>query len=163
MYIEAPHNPDLTEVTLPTVFLAGGITGCPDWQTQARAILEHGEAGQPELAIVNPRRADYPWAEGEAAARFQVTWEQHWLHTVDATLFWFPACDKTVTVQPIALYELGQALGEGRRIVVGVDGDYPRAFDVFTQCELARPGLVIHQTLRDTCAAARRELTVATW
>ena len=41
-----------------------------------------------------------------------------------------------ITTQPIAMYELGQALGEGRQIVVGADPAYPREADVHMLCRL---------------------------
>ena len=39
----------------PSLFLAGGITDCPDWQDEAIAMLR----GSP-LTVVNPRRPDWP-------------------------------------------------------------------------------------------------------
>ena len=53
-YIEAP-----TVYTGPererSVFLAGGITGCPDWQSWMVTRLRPAS-----LALLNPRRADFP-------------------------------------------------------------------------------------------------------
>jgi hypothetical protein len=65
------------------------------------------------------------------------------------TLFWFPASDPRVTTQPIAMFELGQALGEGRRVAVGADEGYPRQADVRMLCRLSRPELVVHGRLDD--------------
>ncbi|CED92441.1 hypothetical protein [Actinomyces succiniciruminis] len=38
----------------PQIFLAGGITGCPDWQADAIQMLT--ELGPDNLVIANPRR-----------------------------------------------------------------------------------------------------------
>lgn len=71
-YIEAPHRhaPD----GRPTVFLAGGIQSCEDWQSQARTVL----ADVPGLVVLNPRRADFPLGNPDAEAE-QVAWESEHL------------------------------------------------------------------------------------
>ncbi|WP_370973845.1 nucleoside 2-deoxyribosyltransferase domain-containing protein [Amycolatopsis sp. cg9] len=150
LYFEAPNYYLPQPGDAPAVFLAGGITGCPRWHDHAAAVL----AAAPEpVVVLNPNRADFP-IHDPAAGWEQVSWEQHHLHLAETTtLFWFPACDPAVTVQPIAMYELGQALGEGRRIVVGADPGYPRVADVRMLCQLAQPGLPVHSTLDDTLAA----------
>jgi hypothetical protein len=149
-YFEAPHP--APALTMPSVFLAGGITGCPDWQADATAMLLR----QPRIVIVNPRRADFPMGDPDAG-REQIIWEQRNLHAVDVTLFWFP---RSRSVQPIALYELGQALGEGRRIAVGADPGFPRIDDVVVQCGFNRPDLTVHTDLGDTVADAVSLLSV---
>ena len=41
-YYESPADYDPMEITIrPAVFLAGGITGCPDWQAQARRLINN--------------------------------------------------------------------------------------------------------------------------
>lgn len=149
-YVEAPeyYRPRLTDP--PAVFLAGGITGVERWHDHAVEVLL--SAGMP-LVVLNPSRRDFP-IDDPSAAWEQVSWEQHHLHLPSTiTLFWFPACDRAVTVQPIALFELGQALGEGRRIVVGAHPEYPRALDVRMLVQLNRPGLPVHAGLDDVLAA----------
>ena len=53
-YIEAPnkvkHRP-----TKSSIFLAGGITGCPDWQKHVVTTLR-----DLPVRIYNPRRSDFP-------------------------------------------------------------------------------------------------------
>jgi hypothetical protein len=95
LYVEAPSGYD--PGTLPAVFLAGGITGCPDWQAEVVRML----ADAP-LALLNPRREDFP-IHDPAAAPAQIEWEYRHLGKADAALFWFP-CE---TLCPIALDELG--------------------------------------------------------
>lgn len=149
-YFEAPtyYTPQAGDP--PAVFLAGGISGVPeDWHAHAIEVLT---AASDPVVILNPKRAAFSVADSSVAWQ-QVSWEQHHLHLADVTLFWFAASDATVTTQPIAMFELGQALGEGRRIVVGAHPDYPREADVHMLCQLARPGLPVLSDLDDVLAA----------
>ncbi|MFE9566591.1 nucleoside 2-deoxyribosyltransferase domain-containing protein [Streptomyces sp. NPDC006487] len=139
----------------PSVFLAGGITHCPPWQSRAAAALA-------EFVVLNPRRTDFDVSD-PSQTDVQIAWEYRHLQLADLTLFWFPACDALLTVQPITLYELGAAAATpGRRLVVGADPGYPRRADVVTQLSLARPDLRVHATLPETLAAARTHLTTPT-
>ncbi|NEE25342.1 hypothetical protein G3M53_07645 [Streptomyces sp. SID7982] len=151
MYVEAPDYPPALTAGLPTVFLAGGITNCPNWQHEAALALA-------DFTVFNPRRRAFP-IHDPAQTPVQIAWEHHYLHQADLTLFWFPASDPRLTTQPITMYELGAAAATPtRRIVVGADPDYPREADVHTQLRHARPGLIVHTTLQDTLTAARRTL-----
>lgn len=147
-YYEPPTEYDPMDATVrPAVFLAGGITDCPDWQAEARRrINQSGRA----VDIINPRRVNFP--VGDPAARWeQVSWEQRHLHISGVhTMFWFPGSDRAVTTQPIAMFELGQAIGEGRSFNVGADPGYPRRTDVEMLCRLNSPDLVVQTTLSDT-------------
>lgn len=113
----------------PCLFLAGGITGCPDWQQEMIAHL----ADYPGT-ILNPRRADFPIGD-PAAAQAQIEWEHKALRYADEILFWFP-CE---TICPIVLYELGAWSMTSKPIYVGVHPNYQRRQDVEIQTRLARP------------------------
>lgn len=139
-------NPDWADPTTPCVFLAGGITDCPDWQTEAATRLT--EAG---ISVYNPRREQWDMTSGPAASVAQIEWEHLRLRSANLTMFWFPRSVRSV--QPIALYELGFAIGEGRPIVVGADPAYMRHLDVVTQLALAAPDTTVHHTLPATIAA----------
>lgn len=135
LYIEAP-NPVPVHDGFPLVFLAGGITGCPDWQQELRGLLEKQN---PDLALLNPRRAEFPMDDPQAA-RQQITWEFNALRIAKVVSFWF--CRETI--QPIVLFELGATLERakhsgGPTIVVGVDHGYEREQDVMVQIGLANP------------------------
>ncbi|MCK2245408.1 MULTISPECIES: hypothetical protein [unclassified Crossiella] len=69
-------------------------------------------------------------------------------------MFWFPANDPRITVQPIALFELGGAPATTqslhRRLVVGVDPDYLQRADVVEQLALIGPLLPVHTTPAET-------------
>lgn len=46
------------------LFLAGGITGCPDWQQELVQLLRDAD-----LILLNPRRAHFPMADPTAASQ----------------------------------------------------------------------------------------------
>jgi hypothetical protein len=133
----------------PSLFLAGGITGCPDWQREACALL----ADLP-VALLNPRRQSFPITDPGAAAE-QVAWEYRHLERATAILFWFPA---SPSPQPIALYELGRHAALGRSLAVGADPGYLRRADLLLQLSHARPDLAVHDTLAAVCREARQVL-----
>lgn len=136
--VEVITAPDPILVTGPQhkVFLAGGITGCPEWQ--ATAIQQIQEKTTRNTVLFNPRRPKSP-QENPSMAQEQIEWEFKALNTADTILFWF--CKETV--QPIALYELGRhAYRHSTRrrpstLLVGVEPGYPREQDVRIQLELA--------------------------
>lgn len=133
-----------------SVFLAGGITGCSDWQSiAARYLLDR------EISVFNPRRANFDVTDAKAAIA-QVEWEFKALRQADVILFWFP---ESLTTQPIALFELGFWSGVGRgTIVVGSAPGYPRTFDVIKQMELlsrlSSHPITVHGSLEETLATA---------
>ncbi|MET8704294.1 nucleoside 2-deoxyribosyltransferase domain-containing protein [Kitasatospora sp. NPDC004723] len=147
-YFEAPDYYVPAAGDPRAVFLAGGITGCWDWQAVlAEELLAEG------LVVLNPRRADFPIGDPSAAPA-QIAWEHHHLHLpAVVTAFWFAA----ETVQPIALLELGAALDNpARRIALGAHPHYPRRLDVVEQARLARPGLPVAASLDGLAAEVIR-------
>lgn len=120
------------------IFLAGGISNCPNWQSIMENMLT-AELGQ-TVDLLNPRRDDYP--DTEAGAVQQIEWEHDALHRSEVVLFWFPKD----TLCPITLFELGTfAQRKNIPIFVGTDPDYARKLDVITQLRLARPEIqVVH-------------------
>lgn len=153
-YIEAPRSYEYAEGDPLAVFLAGGISDCPDWQAIAsNVVLDAG------LIVLNPRRANYQLGDTSTAAE-QVGWEYRHLNELPRllTLFWFPTTDPAVTVQPIALFELGRATASpqrpGHHLIVGADPAYPRRADLELQLRHARPALTVYDSLEATIAAA---------
>lgn len=135
LYIEAPNS---TFGAKNTLFLAGGITDCPDWQTNIRNRLEVVD----DLTVLNPRRANFPIGDSNAA-QTQIVWEYINLTKADAILFWFPK----ETLCPIVLYELGfqmgrrySALPQDRdklpALFIGAHPEYARRLDVVIQSKL---------------------------
>jgi len=139
IYIEA------LETVGKSIFLAGGISNCPDWQQEMRLLLQ-----DTDLILFNPRRAQFPIGD-PSAAQEQIEWEHDHLRSADAILFWFP-CE---TLCPIVLYELGAWSMTGKPIFVGVHPDYKRRQDVEIQTYLARPEVDICYTLEDLACEVR--------
>ncbi len=135
-YVEAPEivAGDQAE---KTVFLAGGITDCPDWQAQMVELLK-----DTDLTLFNPRRADFPIGD-PSAAQEQIRWEHNHLRIAGSVLYWFPK----ETLCPIVLYELGAWSMMSKPIFVGVEPGYKRDQDVCIQTALVRPEVVVYTTL----------------
>lgn len=146
-YVEAPeeYQPVPGE---RSVFLAGGITHCPNWQAEALDLIHDR---QPEAVVINPRRAVF---DPGASETLQVEWEHHHLQLADVVLFWFPAA---ASDQPIALFELGAALHRGATVVIGAEQTWHRYTNLAAQVRLAGRDIEIH---RDLAALARAAVAV---
>lgn len=121
------------------VFLAGGITGCPDWQGELVTLLK-----DTNYAIFNPRQKNFP-INNPAAAWLQIEWEFEYLRKADIISFWFSA----EGTQPIVMYELGAWSMSDKPIVVGIESGFWREQDVYIQTSLARPDVFIVDNLLD--------------
>jgi len=135
IYVEALNEPKSDG--MEAMFLAGGITNCPDWQQVIVSLLK-----DTQLTLLNPRKANFPIGEPGAALE-RITWEHKMLRVADAILFWFP-CE---TVCPIVLYELGAWSMTDKPIFVGVHPDYGRRQDVEIQTGLVRPEVEVVYSL----------------
>lgn len=133
--------PDYTynTIPLPSVFLAGGISDCPNWQKEVIKELKNLPC-----IVLNPRREDFPIDDPKAAEE-QITWEFRALHHANVFSMWFCAGPSD---QPICMYELGRNLALRQykhnfmeKIAIGVEPGYKREKDVYIQCELVHPGL----------------------
>jgi hypothetical protein len=143
-YIEAPTEFVPTE-TDTSLFLAGGITGGPDWQAEMVAGLK-----DTSLALFNPRRENFP-IHDPSAALAQITWEHKYLRVADAISFWF----FKETICPIVLYELGAWSMSDKPIFVGMDPEYQRRQDVEVQTKLVRPEVEIVYSLEELTQQVR--------
>jgi hypothetical protein len=136
-YIECP------EIYLPnrnekSIFLAGGISGCLDWQQEMKDLLS-----QTNLTLVNPRRKNFvktPENDFE-----QINWEFNHFPKTIASLFYFPP----ETLCPITLYELGVQNSHSKPLFIAIHPDYQRKLDVEIQTKLARPDVKIVSSLED--------------
>lgn len=133
---QAPNKVDWYEVAKRTsIFLAGGITDCVNWQTDLIFELENlndsGLFNLGGLVIFNPRRDNFDTMDMEAIIE-QIKWEHKCLEKCDICSFFFPASE---SVQPITLYELGKHLGN-HHSVVSIQEGYKRAEDVKIQLAL---------------------------
>jgi Nucleoside 2-deoxyribosyltransferase like len=141
--------PDLFDGDGSVVFLAGGITGCPDWQQAAVSLLAGVDA-----TVMNPRRPTRIAGASDIAAE-QVAWECRYLSRADVVLFWFPPGP---AIQPIALYELGKIAAGTKPIAVGADPGYCRRLDVVLQLSHARPDVSVYSTLTATAERVKQLL-----
>ena len=129
-YVECPETYESDE---PSLFMAGGITGCSDWQKQFSEMLK-----DENLVLFNPRRKNFSNNESGIAER-QISWEYHYLKKVTATSFWFTH----ETVCPITLFELGKQLALNKPLFIGVHPEYSRKEDLLIQVKLIRPEIEI--------------------
>lgn len=145
-YIEAPERATYQKQGDRFLFLAGGISGCPDWQSDMVRLLQGTD-----WVLLNPRRANFP-IHDPTAAEAQIQWEHEHLRYADAVLFWFP-CE---TLCPIVLYELGAwSMIPHKPIFVGVHPDYQRRQDVEIQTRLTRRSVQIVYSLEDLANQAK--------
>ena len=109
-----------------SLFLAGGITKCTDWQAEIALRLSRFD-----ITVFNPRRKITP--KGYLDIVKQIEWEYYRLRRVTIVAFWFAP----ETLNPITLFELGATLARGHsEIIVGVSPKYKRRLDVIEQCKL---------------------------
>jgi len=113
------------------IFLAGGISKCPDWQAPVAERINR----ETNATIYNPRRDDFDMNAYEDVSKAQIKWEYHALRMSQVNLFWFP-CE---TLCPITLFELGGAIHRLHPggLMVGTHPDYERRFDIIEQSKLA--------------------------
>lgn len=126
---------------LPTLFMAGGITGTSDWQVDFLKMFE-GE----EIMIFNPRRLDFDASNKEMEVH-QITWEHLHLVKADAISFWFTP----ETLCPITLFELGTVINKNhsQRVFIGCHPEYKRLRDVEIQTRLRNPAIEVVQSLSE--------------
>ena len=122
-----------------TLFLAGGITGCPNWQAE----VENKLSNLHDLVVFNPRRdGDFNVRDPSWSVQ-QIEWEHNHLELSEFVLFWFPKEGQCM----ITLFELGKCMGLGKRVVIGCHPEYVRALDVRIQARLIQPNIPVARDL----------------
>ena len=120
-----------------SVFLAGGITNCKEWQ---KAVIEELESE--DISFFNPRQEHFDVSDKNASYK-QIFWEFERLETMDIFSMYY--CNDN-SDQPICMYELGRNIVRmqnrfpsdwEKRIVISVEDGYRRKADVLIQTELA--------------------------
>jgi hypothetical protein len=130
--------PDTTPEKID-LFLAGGISNCPDWQQETLDTLQQNL----DIVVANPRRTIY---DDKANAVKQIEWEYEALNKAEVVSFWFPH----ETLCPITLFELGRfSHDKTKSTLVGVHPQYQRKLDIEVQLRLARPEIEIVYSLQD--------------
>lgn len=120
-----------------SVFLAGGIMQCPDWQqTVCDELVERDNSIQ---IVFNPRRENFPMDDPDEGVK-QIQWEHKAIKVASIFSMWFCAGESD---QPICMYELGSVTARNKMvdciadiIVVGIEPGYKREFDVKQQLSL---------------------------
>jgi len=135
-YIECPEIYKGNEKSL---FLAGGISNCYNWQSALIKSLH-----DTNLTILNPRRKFFPTGRIDIAKE-QIEWEYNHLSKTSAVSFWFPP----ETLCPITLFELGKQSIDKKPLFIGVDPNYQRKVDVKIQIGLIRPNIKIVYSLEN--------------
>ncbi len=135
--------PDKSEAKFVSVFLAGGITNCENWQDKVMKELAFED-----VTVFNPRQVAFDITDKIATIK-QITWEYDRLEKMDIFSMYFCGGESD---QPICMYELGRNILRmqnrfpsdwEKRIVVSVESDYKRKEDVLVQLKLCAPKLFV--------------------
>ena len=137
--------PAVLEGNEKSLFIAGGISGCDNWQEEFINSLK-----DTDLTILNPRRNSFK-ADNLDIEEEQISWEFNHLKKVSAVSFWFPK----ETLCPITLYELGKQSVLSKPLFVGVHPEYKRKRDIEIQTRLIRPEIKIVYSLSDLVQQVR--------
>lgn len=129
-----------------SIYLAGGIKGCPDWQQEAMTLL----SGM-NLEVENPRIDSFVRGDN-AEYRSLVRKNRLTLDSCESVVVWFPKDQLT----PVALLELGSLVASAKPLFVGIEPGYKRQIDVEIQTELARPEIDIAYSLPELTDQVRR-------
>lgn len=138
--------PDKSEPIFKSVFLAGGITNCKEWQKDVIVELEDCD-----ISIFNPRQEHFDITDKNASFK-QILWEFERLEKMDIFSMYF--CNDN-SDQPICMYELGRNIARmqnrfpndwEKRIIISVEEGYKRAADVIIQTELCANKLFVDPT-----------------
>lgn len=141
--------PDSDYSGVVDLFVAGGISNCPDWQSDVVDMFS-----ETDLILANPRKYKKVAKIGTEASA-QIAWEHLSLSNAETVMFWFPE----ETLCPITLFELGVQVGSlEKKLFVGTHPNYARRFDVIEQLKLARTvagdragniPMVVHSSIED--------------
>lgn len=138
--------PSLEKPIYTSLFLAGGITNCKEWQKDVIKELDVYD-----VSIFNPRQESFDISDKSASYR-QILWEYERLEQMDIFSMYF--CDDN-SDQPICLYELGRNILRMQnrfpsdwqnRIIISVEDGYRRKSDVIIQTSLCAPTLFVDET-----------------
>jgi len=130
------------------VFLAGGISNCPNWQQDAIDTIIDSYDWQPgQLVLMNPRLENFDPTAGPEVINRQVKWEFKCLNEIaDVHLFWFPM----ETMCPITLYELGRSVSDDEtQVIVGMHPQYQRLTTMKQQLKLLDWPIEVANSIED--------------
>ena len=151
--IQAPYPFTRDSAGISSVFLAGGISNCPDWQATLISHMKFAFSDKKNLVILNPRRDNFD-VSNKGQSEQQIAWEHKMLEEAGTILFWFPK----ETLCPITLYELGAYTEKKKNLIIGVDPHYNRKLDVKHQTYLRRPELHVYEGFENFLAGVAEHL-----
>jgi len=124
-----------------TIFLAGGITDCENWQKEVIDYLKSlPEENTDKLVIFNPRRDKWPKSSDTEEIRRQINWEADYIRHADIFSMYFTNTEKSDL--QFCFYVLGRYAGvysRGKDIISYQEG-FKRALDVEFQMSINRGG-----------------------
>lgn len=137
---------------LKSLFMAGGISNCPEWQDQFIDIMSELSGIPHDFTLINPRREDFDVTNPRMSSD-QIAWEYAHLQDADAISFWF----SKEALCPITLFELGAAIHNPYKpIFVGCHPHYARKFDVVHQLSIVRPEVQVVDSLEALAAEIQK-------
>lgn len=138
-HIKCPDSLSVLDLDRETVFLAGGISGCPDWQSE---FVEMMKKVRNFFVFINPRRDNFDTSNPEMTEE-QIAWEFFHLKHAKQAIFWFPK----ETLCPITLFEYGKWVMTGKPFIVGCHPEYARKEDLQHQTWWIDSSKIIEQSL----------------
>lgn len=168
--IQVITAPSVEKQLCPSVFLAGGITKCRNWQEEVIKILQSKDDEESEfsyyvgesfiympispynMTIFNPRQKHFDITDQSASYK-QILWEFKRLECMDIFSMYF--CESE-SDQPICMYELGRNIIRmqnrfpndwEQRIIISIEAGYKRKQDVLIQMYLCAPILDVHENI----------------
>jgi len=124
-YCESPKVPNYNSGVF-TIYLAGGIKDCTNWQKEAiELLLKNKFIRKNNIVILNPRRETFD-ENKEFILEQQYLWEREHINRSSIVLFWFPK----ETHCPIALFDLGHCMRKNKKIFIGCDKEYKKRKDL---------------------------------
>lgn len=163
-------NTCIENVERPFIFLAGPTRGAPEWQDDATNIL-FSEAT--DLTVINPRPCvrhsleKYLLNGKNGHFKKPREWRRHYFELASkkgAIMFWLPGEERHDCKRPYGAttyFEVGEWMIEyskdkSIRLCVGTDGKFPKMDSIAYGFSQKAPGLVIRETLEETCKEALR-------
>lgn len=140
LIVTAPTTYD-ARINHTTIFLAGGISKCWEWQQacldEIERLSKEKKVNTDNMIIYNPRRPYFKPDAKVHEVNEQVRWEYYYLESCDIFSMYF--CESEST-QPICMYELGRNVANRQRnkgcidrVVVSAEMGYSRYLDVALQ------------------------------
>lgn len=133
-YIQAPNN-KIVDYGIK-IFLAGGISNCPNWQEEiTEKLINDNRLKDVKIIIFNPRCKEIPEENP------QIIWEYERLHKSDIISFWF----SVGSMNPITLFEYGSHLNTNKTLVVGCHPEYIKKNNVIIQTKMVNPNQKVNE------------------